>query len=333
MEKYIDLHTHSIASDGTDTPEELILKAKAANLSAIALTDHDTIDGLEQAQKIADEIGIELVQGIELSCQLHTKEVHILGYWLNKEDLKHIHSPKLQNIINEVRAYREERNIALLKKLNTAGIDLTFEDIFKTIDTENNKATKNNKVTENNKITDIDQASKIFHTNNKNFNLNKTYITHDISTICRPHFALAMVQKGYAKDIRSAFKKYLGDKAIAYIPKTRLNIKEAITALRESKAFVVYAHPYLTPVRNPKERKAQIKEMKDLGLQGLECYYSTNSKDQTIQSIFYAKEFALGITGGSDYHGAVKPNIKLGSGQGNLKIDYSVLERLREFEM
>ena len=82
-EKIIDLHTHSTESDGTLTPEELMKLAKDTGLSAIALTDHDAISGIEKARPIAKELGIELVPGIELSTDYDGKEVHILGYYIN----------------------------------------------------------------------------------------------------------------------------------------------------------------------------------------------------------------------------------------------------------
>lgn len=84
----VDLHIHTIASDGTFTPEEVILEAKKRGLKALAITDHDTVDGIEEAKRKAQEIGIEFVQGIEISCNTQDYEVHILGYFLNLEDEK-----------------------------------------------------------------------------------------------------------------------------------------------------------------------------------------------------------------------------------------------------
>ena len=90
-EKLIDLHVHSTESDGTLTPTELISLAKEKNLSAIALTDHDTISGLPEARMAAEKADIELVPGIELSTDYNGTEVHILGYYID-EKLLHMNS-------------------------------------------------------------------------------------------------------------------------------------------------------------------------------------------------------------------------------------------------
>jgi 3',5'-nucleoside bisphosphate phosphatase len=76
----IDLHTHSSVSDGTDPPEELVRRAAAVGLDVVALTDHDTFDGLDAAADEGERIGIELVGGVELSCSRHGSSVHLLGY-------------------------------------------------------------------------------------------------------------------------------------------------------------------------------------------------------------------------------------------------------------
>ncbi|MCI8327378.1 MAG: PHP domain-containing protein, partial [Lachnospiraceae bacterium] len=80
----IDLHVHSTASDGTDSPKELVSLAKTAGLSAFALTDHDTIKGLDAARSAALKAGIELVPGIELSTDYEGTEIHMLGYYINE---------------------------------------------------------------------------------------------------------------------------------------------------------------------------------------------------------------------------------------------------------
>mgnify|MGYP001512569954 FL=1 len=82
MEKYIDLHTHSIKSDGSMTPAEVVREAKKAGLSAIALSDHDTVDGVKEAMEEGKRIGVEVVPAIEFSVQSAT-ETHILAYYLD----------------------------------------------------------------------------------------------------------------------------------------------------------------------------------------------------------------------------------------------------------
>ena len=82
----IDLHTHTTASDGRITPRELVKKAKKIGLSAIAITDHDTISGVREAVNEGEKLGIEVIPGIELTCRSGYREVHILGYFLDYKD-------------------------------------------------------------------------------------------------------------------------------------------------------------------------------------------------------------------------------------------------------
>ena len=83
MERYTDLHTHSVASDGTKTPTELVLLAKEAGLTSIALTDHDTIDGLKEFKEAGETYGIETIPGIEFAAAYKNTELHIVGLFID----------------------------------------------------------------------------------------------------------------------------------------------------------------------------------------------------------------------------------------------------------
>ena len=93
---FVDLHTHSTASDGTLTPEELVNLAVSKDLKAIALTDHDTIDGIFRGKKAAADSGLELIPGMELSCVYQGTEIHILGFFADEtcQELKGITATK-----------------------------------------------------------------------------------------------------------------------------------------------------------------------------------------------------------------------------------------------
>lgn len=119
----VDLHTHTIASDGTFTPAEVVKRAKEKGLKTIAITDHDTVDGLEEGRKTAAEIGIEFVQGIEISCNSKEYEVHILGYFLNLTD------EKFMQELEELKKAREERNLKMAEKLEALGIQVDMEKV------------------------------------------------------------------------------------------------------------------------------------------------------------------------------------------------------------
>ena len=119
----IDLHTHSTESDGTLTPEALIQLAADTGLSAIALTDHDTVGGLEKAEVTAKALGIELVPGIELSTDYNGTEVHMLGFYIDNTNPAFL--AKLQEFIDS-RNTRNEKMAFLLQK---EGFDITLEKL------------------------------------------------------------------------------------------------------------------------------------------------------------------------------------------------------------
>jgi len=121
----IDLHTHSSASDGTDTPGDLVREAAAAGLDVIALTDHDAMSGWAEAQRAADEVGITLVRGLEISTRYGHRGVHLLGYL---PDPAH---PPLAATLDRILAGRTERTPAIVAALRAQGIDITEDDVHR----------------------------------------------------------------------------------------------------------------------------------------------------------------------------------------------------------
>ncbi|NOY23136.1 MAG: PHP domain-containing protein [Acidobacteria bacterium] len=121
--KKIDLHTHSTASDGSYSPEKLPFLAIHAGLSAIALTDHDTVDGLAPFLTACKKAGVEGVGGIEISSRWHfSGEVHVLGYFVNPGDAE------FRKRLEYLQQAREDRNALMIRKLQSLGIDVTLEE-------------------------------------------------------------------------------------------------------------------------------------------------------------------------------------------------------------
>ncbi len=120
-ERIVDFHTHSTCSDGTLTPTELIDHAKKSGLSAIALTDHDSVDGIMEAKKRAEEIGIEFVSGIEFSAAENT-ETHIIGLFIDPEN------EVLQNTIEKLKGSRKRRMEEICNNLRRLGFEITHEE-------------------------------------------------------------------------------------------------------------------------------------------------------------------------------------------------------------
>lgn len=122
MKEY-DLHSHTTASDGTFTPKELIERAKKNGLKGIAITDHDTVDGLKEGEKISKELNIEFIPGIEFSCTLGDRDVHILGYFID------YNSKELLEELKKLEENRNERNKEILNKLRNYKIRISEDEL------------------------------------------------------------------------------------------------------------------------------------------------------------------------------------------------------------
>ncbi len=277
---YIDLHTHTTASDGTISPEELIEYAIKKNLAAIAITDHDTIDGIEPARNhLGDSNAIEIISGIEFSTSsLYLKnDIHILGLYIDEKNSDFIHS--LKSIVDS----RNIRNEKMLEKLKELGIKLSIEDVIK---------------------------------------------TSSGGIITRAHFSKAMVEKGYVINNNEAFTKYIGNGCPAFVPRYKLPPDKAIKTIRNAGGVAVLAHPTLYHL-NLRELDALIAELCEYGLQGIEGLYSLYNRSEISYLADFAAQYNLVIAGGSDFHGANKSNIDLGTGRGTLKIPYELLEPIK----
>lgn len=123
-----DLHTHTTASDGTLSPAELVQEAKQAGLQVLAVTDHDTVDGVGPAAEEADRLGIELVPGVELSTDVPDEEVHILGYFVDGQDRQFL------ALLRRLREGRLARAREMVRRLNQLGLPITFEEVARQAD-------------------------------------------------------------------------------------------------------------------------------------------------------------------------------------------------------
>jgi 3',5'-nucleoside bisphosphate phosphatase len=274
----IDLHTHSAASDGTDTPSELVSRAHAAGLTAIALTDHDTLSGIEEARLAADRLGIDLVPGTELSVRWPTGKMHMLVYFLEPGP------GPLQDELSVLRDGRADRNSVIVERIGELGYELTLEEV-------------------------LDHAHG--------------------ESVGRPHIADALVARGYFPDRSTAFDELLGDGKPAYVSRLALDAHTAIRLAAESGALTAIAHPYTIGL-NRDEYLATFRDLAAAGLDGIESHHAEHTPRLRAHLASLAADLGLVATGGSDYHGAGKPGISLGSGRGDLAVPDEFLERLRE---
>ncbi|HEX2946035.1 MAG TPA: PHP domain-containing protein [Clostridia bacterium] len=121
-DRLIDLHTHTTASDGSMTPTELVRHAFEKGLAAIAITDHDSMEGIDQALEEGKTLGIEVIAGVEISVDFDP-EMHLLGYFFNG------HYDSIQKTLEELRQMREQRNPRIISKLNELGLDITMDEV------------------------------------------------------------------------------------------------------------------------------------------------------------------------------------------------------------
>jgi 3',5'-nucleoside bisphosphate phosphatase len=279
----IDLHIHSTASDGSFTPAEIIDHAQKLNLAAIAITDHDSIDGSREALRIGIPPSFNFLTGVEISAAHPpffpgSGSFHILGYDI------HLDNRDLNQALSKLQAARKNRNPSILKRLNKLGFQISLDEV-------------NQEVGE--------------------------------GQLGRPHIAYAMVKKGFVTSIDEAFDKYLGTRGPAYVDKYRIECEQAIQIIRAAGGVPVLAHPALLDIENDQKLDALLQNLMKIGLAGIEVYYPGHSPQQIRQYTELARKYGLLMTGGTDFHGTITPQIKMGSGNGSLFIPYLLYKKLR----
>ena len=147
-------------------------------------------------------------------------------------------------------------------------------------------------------------------------------------SVGRPHIAQLLMRKKYVSSAKEAFDRYLAEGKPAYVARELPAPAEAINWIRDAKGVAVLAHP--TWVKDGGDGLYRcVKGLKDFGLGGVEVHYSTHSKSQTATYLELAQRLELLVTGGSDYHGVTKPDIEVGYGRGDLKVNPRLLEPLK----
>ena len=264
--QFVDLHCHSTASDGTCSPTEVIQLGQRSGLSAMSLTDHDTIGGIAEAAAEAGRLGIDFIPGIEISAEYpRPGTMHILGYGVDPN------SAILKDLTRQLIEGRDTRNPQIIRKLNELGMDITMTEVER------------------------EAGGKV---------------------IGRPHIAAILIRKGYVSTIKQAFDKYLAPGGLAYFDKERLTSRRALEMIHESGGLPVLAHPIQLRALNDGELERVIKDLKDLGLAGLEVIHSDHGPAHVEKYTKIADRMGLLKTGGSDFHGQNKKDIQLGTANG-----------------
>ncbi len=273
----IDLHTHSHFSDGTKSPAELVYLASISGVTALALTDHDTMAGVAEAMAVADEYDVEVVPGVELSVVHEEHVLHILGYYVDP----------LQKDMAEALAVlqkaRDRRNEKIIVKLQDLGVDATLEELQS--------------------ISGVGQTG-------------------------RPHIARLLMDHGVVRSMPEAFDKYLAKGCRAYVGRFAYSAREAIAFIRAAGGLAVLAHPIQVD-KTLSVLNSLLPLLKTYGLNGIETYYPSQKKKMQKRIRKFAEKSDLFLTGGSDYHGDIRPGTRLAGGH-NVYVPPELLEKMKE---
>ena len=273
-----DLHTHSVFSDGTYTPGEIIAEAKRLGL-IVALTDHNTAAGLPEFMDAAQKLGVTAVPGVEFSTEYNGKELHLLGLFVLPE-----HYAAVERMVKEQHILKEISNMELVERLHQAGYLIDYMKVKR---------------------------------RNPNGNAN------------RAHMAAELLDQGYVSSIREAFDTILSDNGGFYVPPSRLQLIDVIKELRRIGVLPILAHP-LQELAEP-ELRDLLPNAIEAGLAGMETMHSSYTPETIALAEKIAAEFNLLSSGGSDFHGSVKPGISLGTGRGWLCIPSKIYSNLATF--
>lgn len=294
----IDLHTHTIYSDGGLTPNQLVVKAKEIGLKAIALTDHDNTAATEVAILKGKELGVEVIPAIELSGYIDEEnDLHILGYYINWRDVK------LRKKLEVFQKEREEKSRKVVKILNGLGYKIDFNEVKKLA-----KGT-------------IAAPHIAFVLINKKDNEEKL-----------------VAEFGQMPTTGDFIGKYLASGGLAYEPRVAATPQEVIDLIHEANGVAVLAHPCWNLTKKTGKKFSfddkTIEGLVKMGLDGLEVYAHRENEEDTKVCIEHfekvAEKHGLLMTGGSDFHDFGSAGKDLGFTNFYLKIPYKVLENLKK---
>lgn len=277
-------------------PAQLVSLAVGKKLSAFALTDHDTTEGLSEAMEAAalhnhklesgvippspagkQVLPLEVIPGIEFSTEYNGKDIHILGLYIDYE------APFFKQQIQAFVDSRILRNQKMCANLQQEGIDISYPQLQETFPG---------------------------------------------SVITRGHYARYLFSHGYVKSMPEAFELYIGDHAKCFVPREKVSPSQAVRLILKANGLPILAHP---PLYHMSEEALDtlVKLLTEDGLIGIEAIYSTYHQNDERHMRSLAKKYGLCISGGSDFHGTTKPGLELATGYGNLRVPEDILLTLK----
>ena len=315
----IDLHTHTTFSDGTFSPRQIVELAARLGLSAVGITDHDSIDGVAEAVAAGRKLGVDVVAGVEINLFHDQMTVDLLGYFPGgladvgseggepgggepesgrpeggesesgrpeggeSEGGEPEAGAALRAALAELRGARDVRNAQILERLRDLGYPVTPEE-----------------------LADIAGSG----------------------AVGRPHIGEAMRRHGYVETITEAFQRFLARGAPAWVDRRRLSLSEAVRLVTRADGVAVIAHPGI--IRTDAEGLARlVGEARRCGVDGLECFYPEHDEKTVARCLVLAATNDLVPTGGSDFHGETKPDVRLGQANAGRPVPDAVLAGLK----
>jgi 3',5'-nucleoside bisphosphate phosphatase len=286
----IDLHTHTTVSDGGDAPSDLVVVAARAGLDAIAVTDHDNDSGCAEAVAAGAQHGVEVVRGVEISCDV--EDLAERGYAPTSRPTMHL----LGYFIPEGE-----------NSLSTALADLQYH-----------RANRNRLIVERLNELGIPLT----------FEEVEAEAGGPGAQIGRPHFAAVLVRHRAVPDYQTAFDEYLAKGAKGYIGRKLYKPADAVALMLEAGVVPVFAHPFTLNLSLP-ELERFVDELVDAGIRGIEAYHGDWSVDDQEPLRDLAQRKQLIASGGSDYHGSMRPDRAFPGGKFGVAVPPDVLDELR----
>ncbi|MFA6941960.1 MAG: PHP domain-containing protein [Clostridiaceae bacterium] len=282
----IDLHIHTTSSDGSDEPEEILIKAQQKELKYISITDHDSIGAYEKLKKvkISDHFKGRIIPGCEFSVAHNGKPIEVLGYGIDLDIIK-----KMGIVSDEKFFERENEYLNKLKEvcrnLNIKySVELSVKGKY--------------------------FATQLMHNDLRKYPENEKHFTKEVWE------SLNAFYRTCVNNENSPF--FLNQ--IKYYP----TVQEAADIIKKAGGKAFLAHLYVYFADSHEEFLNSIISLNSLD--GIECYHSLHSMDKTKYLLKFCREHNLYASGGSDYHGKLKPNVKLGETINGVKIPYEISE-------
>lgn len=318
----VDLHVHSTCSDGTFTPEELVDYAIQKGLTAFALTDHDTVNGLDRAIRYAD--GLRQAQAASPVISSHNDADDRFPVSFSRNDAAaHLpvssvpdsDVPRVPEIIPGIELSTEYQG----KDIHMIGLFIDYrqpefahylEDFIRSRENRNEK------------------MCALLREHDIDITYEALLAEFPGAVITRAHFARYLLSHGYIQSMKEAFDRYVGDHCPCFVPREKVTPAQAVELILGAGGVPVLAHPILYHMSDDR-LDTLVAELKKIGLVGIEAIYSTYNTAEERQIRGLASKYDLKISGGSDFHGANKPKIDLGTGWGKLYVPDEVLENLR----